>query len=47
MAERFVGFVKGLYWEHDDFDGYLSEDAQENAYVRARAQIDRLIRESH
>ena len=43
IAERFVGFVKGLYWEHDDFDEFLAEHAHENAYVRARAQIDRLI----
>ena len=44
LAVRFVAWIKSVYWDHDDFDGFLAEHAHENEYVRARAQIDRLVR---
>ena len=44
LAVRFVVWIKSVYWEHDDFDGFLAEHAHENEYVRARAQIDRLVK---
>jgi len=44
LAVRFVVWIKSVYWDHDDFDGFLAEHAHENEYVRARAQIDRLVR---
>jgi len=40
----FVKMIKDIFWDHKDFEAYLSEDAHENSYVRVRAQIDQLIR---
>lgn len=42
-VERFIAFLQREYWRHDNLDRFLAEAAQENAYVRAREQIDRLI----
>ena len=44
LAERFVAFVQREYWRHDDWDAHLAAEAQDNAYIKARAQIDRLIK---
>ena len=43
LSERFVAFVKAEFWRTHDWDAYLSAGAEDNSYVRARAQLDRLI----
>jgi putative two-component system response regulator len=44
LASCFVGMVRRIFWDHSDFDKWLSQEGQENSYVQARAQLERLIR---
>jgi len=33
----------GEFWEHDDFDAFLAEGANELEYVRARTRMEAFI----
>jgi putative two-component system response regulator len=43
LVNAFVNLVRREFWEHDDFDAFLAEGANENEYVRARARLEALI----
>ena len=43
LVNAFVNLVRREFWEHDDFDAFLAEGADENEYVRARARLEALI----
>jgi len=44
LTERFVAFVRREYWNHAEWDEHLAADAHDNAYIKARGQIDQLLR---
>ena len=39
----FVDLVRREFWEHDNFDAFLAEGADELEYVRARTRMEALI----
>ena len=43
LAEVFVAFIQREFWEHDDFDGFLAEGADELEYVRVRTRMEAFI----
>lgn len=43
LVNAFVELVRREFWEHDDFDAFLAEGADEFEYVRARARMETLI----
>jgi putative two-component system response regulator len=43
LAEVFITCIERESASHVDFDTYLGEEADEDAYVRAREQIERLL----
>lgn len=43
LANAFIGFIQREFWEHDDFDAFLAEGADELEYVRARTRMEVLI----
>ena len=44
LARLFVDLVRREFWEHEDFDAFLAEGADENEYVRDRARIEILLK---
>ncbi len=43
LVNAFIDFVRREFWEHDDFDAFLAEGANELEYVRARARMEGFI----
>jgi putative two-component system response regulator len=44
LAARFVDFIQREFWEHDDLDASLSEEAHGNDYVQARERVATMMR---
>lgn len=47
LTLRFAAFIRDLYWSKDDFEAYLSEEANDSGFVKLRAHTDRIVGESH
>ena len=45
IGERFHRLIRREFWEHDDFDAFLAEGADELEYVRARTRMEAFIAE--
>jgi putative two-component system response regulator len=43
FVNAFVEFIRSELWEHEDFDAFLAEGADEYEYVRVRARMETLI----
>jgi len=43
LCERFVRFVRDLFWQHDDLDEFLSLEGRTNPLVLAKEHIDALL----
>lgn len=43
LVNAFVAFVRRECWQHDDFDAFLAEGADDIEYVRVRARMEALI----
>ena len=43
LVNAFVDLVRREFWEHDDFDAFLAEGADELEYVRARNRMEAFI----
>ena len=43
LVNAFVDVIRREFWEHDDFDAFLAEGADEHEYVRVRARMEALI----
>ena len=43
VATAFVDLIRREFWEHDDFDAFLAEGADQHEYVRVRARMETLI----
>ena len=43
LARAFVDLIQHEFWQHDDFDAFLSEGANDDEYVRVRARMELLI----
>jgi response regulator RpfG family c-di-GMP phosphodiesterase len=43
LANAFIALIRREFWEHDDFDAFLAEGADELEYVRARMRMEALI----
>ena len=43
LANAFIALIQREFWEHDDFDAFLAEGADELEYVRARMRMEALI----
>ena len=41
--DAFIDFIRREFWEHDDFDAFLAEGADELEYVRARTRMEAFI----
>ena len=39
----FIDLIRREFWEHDDFDAFLAEGADELEYIRARTRMEALI----
>jgi putative two-component system response regulator len=45
LANAFIALIRREFWEHDDFDAFLAEGANELEYVRARTRMEAFIAE--
>ena len=45
LANAFIALIRREFWEHDDFDAFLAEGADELEYVRARTRMEAFIAE--
>lgn len=43
LVTAFVDLIRSEFWEHDDFDAFLAEGANELEYVRARTRMEAFI----
>lgn len=43
LVNAFIDLVRREFWEHEDFDAFLAEGANENEYVRVRARMEALV----
>jgi putative two-component system response regulator len=43
LADAFIALIRREFWEHDDFDAFLAEGADELEYVRARTRMETFI----
>ncbi len=43
LVNAFVDFIRREFWEHDDFDAFLAEGADELEYIRARNRMEAFI----
>ncbi len=43
LVNAFVDLVRREFWEHDDFDAFLAEGADELEYIRARNRMEAFI----
>lgn len=43
LVAAFIAFIQREFWEHDDFDAFLAEGADELEYVRARTRMEAFI----
>lgn len=43
LVHAFIDLLRREFWEHDDFDAFLADGANENEYVRVRARMETLI----
>lgn len=43
LVNAFVDLVRREFWEHDDFDAFLAEGADELEYVRVRTRMEAFI----
>jgi putative two-component system response regulator len=43
LSRRFAAWVKSEFWTVDDFETHLAAEASENAYVRMRERVRRLV----
>lgn len=43
LVNAFIDLVRREFWEHDNFDAFLADGANENEYVRVRARREALI----
>jgi len=43
LANAFIALIRREFWEHDDFDAFLAEGANELEYVRARTRMEAFI----
>ena len=43
FVQAFVNVIRREVKQHDDFDAFLAEGADEFEYVRARARLDSLL----
>ncbi len=43
LVHAFVDLIRREFWEHDDFDAFLAEGADELEYVRARNRMEAFI----
>jgi putative two-component system response regulator len=43
FVNAFVDLIRREFWEHDDFDAFLAEGADELEYVRARTRMEAFI----
>ncbi len=44
LVNTFVQFIRREFWEHEDFDAFLAEGANELEYVRVRARMEALVK---
>ena len=43
FVDTFIDLIRREFWEHDDFDAFLAEGADQLEYVRARTRMEALI----
>lgn len=43
FVDTFIDLTRREFWEHDDFDAFLAEGADQLEYIRARTRMEALI----
>ena len=43
FVDTFIELIRREFWEHDDFDAFLAEGADQLEYIRARTRMEALI----
>ena len=43
IVDAFLHFIRREFWEHENFDAFLAEGADELEYIRARSRMEALI----